>query len=269
MRKIYTILITMLITIVANAQQNAISNPDFEDGTYDGWTLDVGSDGEATFEVVDDPLSSGKGKVLKVTVTKKTTSTTKTEMVKIVSGPVEYTELIAAGDITFDYALDYYKENDDASKNNLWVLCMADGLSGNTQLAGKAGGGTWTTQSNAAKGLVRDPSNTANPVIHIEVALTDGIYYFDNFKLGLVGVATAINETKESNIKVWASDRAITISNKAGQSGVTTVYDLSGRQIKQLQLAANENTIAMPHGGVYILKSTVDGSSLTHKVVVK
>ncbi|TLX71791.1 T9SS type A sorting domain-containing protein [Labilibacter sediminis] len=267
MKKTYTLLLMLFFITATYAQQNTIKNPDFEDGTTTDWTLDLGVNGAATMEVVDDPLTSSNSKVLKLTVTTPSENTSKPQMVRIVSNSMEYTDAIEDGDLYFDYSFDYYSPDFDGTTNLIWGLCFAEGI-GNTQNAGKPGV-EWKTQAVAAKALVRDPANTANPIIHIEVPVKKaGTYYFDNFRMKLVGIATAVGDNKESYIKVWSSNQAIIISNQTDKVATATIYDISGRQIKQAQLAVNNNVIEMTESGLYIIKSEIGGDIFTNKVVI-
>ncbi|WP_289053740.1 T9SS type A sorting domain-containing protein [Carboxylicivirga marina] len=106
----------------------------------------------------------------------------------------------------------------------------------------------------------------------IHIGYVGGTYYVDNLTSSIdnaTSIPTSIGNIKNNDIKIWSSNRAVKIMNKAGKTGLAAVYDLSGRQLKQVQLSTDENTIEMQQGGLYIVKSTIDGHVLTQKVVLK
>lgn len=96
-----------------------------------------------------------------------------------------------------------------------------------------------------------------------------------NIHLGIDNVSVKENQStnidieKDEKIKVWANKRAINISNNAGQDGMATIYDICGRQIKQVQISAEHNTIELPQVGLYIVKSQIGNNVFTNKVLVK
>lgn len=132
----------------------------------------------------------------------------------------------------------------------------------------------WVTFSKEVNLGFTNDGTTESRSFFIEMNLGNkgtGKLYFDNVMYEVTNIvdnATTI-ESVESDIKVWSVNRAINISNKAGVTGRATVYDLGGRQVKQIQISEQLNTFELPHGGLYIVKSEVGSQTFTSKVIIK
>lgn len=298
MRKIYFTILTLFVAVTLNAQtmNGWVTNPSFEtidNSTSTGaadWELVLSNGAKATATVV---TAADAGTIpdgtyaIKVVVTNIGTGNhTDVKLVNTVNDFSDYYTVPDNGNGLFECKFSWEQHAVISTENQvqLRIVFNEDGKDIGTNsaslsqtkkntVAGWEAFNATKTNNNSSPDKIKiiDPNNLTFRQ-DIAFAYQTGTYYIDNITsevVGAVEVPTAIGDVKNDDLKIWSTNRAVKVMNKAGKTGLATVYDLSGRQITQVQLSANENTIEMPQGGLYIVKSTIDGNVFTQKVVVK
>lgn len=289
MRKVYFTILTLFVAVTLNAQtiNGWITNPGFEteDATTStgaaNWEIALKNGALATARVVTSADVAGipEGtKALEIVVTN--TGTGNHVDVRLVNTAYSFTNYytVPTGDIGVNISYDVH-----ATATHETQFRTIYSKNGGDINVGSQTKSVSQTKANAATGW--EAFNLAKTISAVDIDNTNlhfrqefafayqtGTYYIDNFDSsvdGAVSIPTSIGDVKNNDVKIWSTNRAINIMNKAGQAGLATVYDLSGRQIKQVELSTNENSIEMPQGGLYIVRSTIEGNVFTQKVVVK
>lgn len=297
MKKIYFIILSVLLSTGLNAQTMSgwITNPGFETldaststGAAD-WELVLINGAQATATVVT-AAEAGLGSVpegsyaIKVVVT--TLGTNNHTDIKLVNTVYNFTDYYTIpdngkGQFTCTFTWDQHAIASPANADQTQIRIVYNQNGGDIATnSASVSQGKWNTAEEWQSFSITKTNRDTKPISPTALSLRQdialgyetGTFYIDNLAAsvdGAVAIPTSIGQLKESDIKIWSANRTINIVNMLGQPGLATVYDLSGRQIKQVQLSANENTIEIPKSGLYIVKSTIEGNVLTQKVVVK
>ncbi|MBK3519942.1 T9SS type A sorting domain-containing protein [Carboxylicivirga marina] len=302
MKNLFTTTFLLVLALSVNAQIAYVGNPSFEelDVTTNtgakGWTLVLSNGAQATASVVTTDASDGTN-AIEVIITNKGTSYGEDPLVpkfndnvKLVSEDFDFSTanevpaagINASGEFNVRGTCDV-KHTFSSAISISWRQVVSINGTEQPKSNNKAiASGSWlpmATDKNGAPSLMKKSFTYASTgmTIRAEIQMGEnvGTIYFDNVKSevtdGQAKVSTSIeqDDIKDLDIKVWSNNRAINISNQAGQAGMATVYDLGGRQVKQVQISAEMNTINIPHGGLYIVKSEIGNEVYTNKVVVK
>ncbi|WP_289053794.1 T9SS type A sorting domain-containing protein [Carboxylicivirga marina] len=275
--KTILLLAIALLTVSAFAQTKSVSvleNGDF-DTDASGWSLNINNTNAAAASLSQTSIDGRS--VLEISITNAGLNGGE---IKLFSSNVT----LQAGDNTLAneqfstlFSFDAKFVPDAGAtvpfSTRLWQKSVATQKASTVELGDNNSG--WVSYSKPYNVAFINDGTANSRTFFIEVNLGNkgtGKIYLDNVKYEVTNIvdnATAIGDIKGMDIKVWSNNRAINISNQAGQAGMATVYDLGGRQVKQVQISAEMNTINIPHGGLYIVKSEIGNEVYTNKVVVK
>lgn len=272
MRKIYTFLSAVAVTVAANAQTNLLTNPGFEtwaDGAPQQYTPYTGTSGSPS---INNFLTQETTIVHGGTSSAKHQSQSSTQY-------LEYDDLIPVTP-GHSYTISYwYLDNDDSASTRLWSawLDSAYATSGFDQSALQI-----TTYSSNDPNWINNVVTTTAPegVSYLRYQVrtyrqsttnVGGYVYYDDFSF-VDNTVASVNQNDIAGLKIYPNPLTGNVLNiTSNTNGVkeVAIYDIIGKQVfagKTVNNTVNVNNLT---AGVYIVNVTEEGKTATRKLVVK
>lgn len=276
MKKIYILAAALTLTaITAKAQDNLITNGDFEN-----WTTEnpVNFDEVVGGTAPDSPIYNDL-------FTKETTISRSGNSVKQQSKPTGSTQYLEYGDLIpvvagRKYKISYwYLDNDNKARTRLWSTWLNDANSSTgltqtevQQAAYSEDNAQWmhkevTVTAPAGAAKLRFQARTYH-----QDNIGGGYIYFDD--LSFVDVTTAgLEEQNIQGLQMFPNPLSGNVLNIATSSDSSdksvAIFDMLGKQVVNTKVANGTVDASGLSAGIYIVKITEEGKTATKKLVVK
>ncbi|TLX74363.1 T9SS type A sorting domain-containing protein [Labilibacter sediminis] len=282
MKRKITLSVFILVTgfIYAQTMSGYVSNPSFEDNpTLTDWELSLSNGAVATASIVtnaeDSNVPVSKGQVVKVVISN-AGSGNHTD-VKLMNTTYAFTDYysIPVGDVEVNLSWDIKAAA--AAEHQMRIVYNKNGgdMANSASVSQKKASASTDWESFAISKTIDAANVDVTKLsfrLDIALAYATGTFYIDNITSSVtdaVNIPTTIDDVDISNIKIWSGAQVIKVENMESATGNISVYDISGREIKNQLLNQGENTIELGLTGLFIVKTLVNGKVLTGKVLVK
>jgi len=270
MKQIYVLAAALMLTAVtANAQQNLITNGDFEN-----WTA-------------ENPVNFDEKLIGTVTyndlITKETTTVQAGNAVKQeskVQGTTQYLEygnlvpVVAGHNYTISY---WYMDNDTKANTRLWSTWLND----NTVATGDQTNIQESEFSTESAQWVHKILTVTAPVgatklryqvrTYSQNNTSGGFIYYDNLSLVDNGVA-GLNDNTIEGLQIFPNpltDNILNITTANNADMDVVIYDMVGKQVVNTKVVNGTVDTANLTAGLYIVKVTEEGKTATKKLIKK
>lgn len=259
MKKIYTLLFSVVLAVGANAQ-NLVTNPSFNDGLT-GWTAGPASSYALPTLIATD--GSDQSNSVKYVATATT-------------GFYQEVPVVAGHSLKISF---WYKASGDDTDARIWSN-YRDAADVNIYQAG--------TSSAAAEDPLRNNNGYLAPAAvwtKFETTVTSpeavtklifavrvyngGTASFDQFSVE--DLTLGVNQNQIEGLKIYpnpVTNGTFYINTNTDSTKEVVVYDVLGKQVIKTS-TTNAVNVSNLKGGVYIVKITEDGKTATRKLVIK
>ena len=270
MKQIYVLAAALMLTAVTvNAQQNLITNGDFEN-----WTA-------------ENPVNFDKKVVGTVTyndlITKETTTVQAGNAVKQESKPQGTTQYVEYGSLipvipghsyTFSY---WYMDNDTKANTRLWSTWLDSNIDPIGDQSSIQESVFSTESAQWVHKTVTATAPTGSTKLRYQVRTysqnntSGGYIYYDN--LSLVDNTTAgLNENTIEGLQIFPNpltDNILNIATANNADMDVVIYDMVGKQVVNTKVVNGSVDTANLTAGLYIVKVTEEGKTATKKLIKK
>lgn len=265
MKKLYTFLSALAITLSASAQTNLVDNGSFEswtEGAPDSFTVSISDNGGEITEETSDVQEGGSAALF--TAPAGTGNT---------RASVQDIPVVAGDSYTFSY---WFKDESDNAKGRHWASWRADSaqLDDNSDVLQPdffVNTDGWQQVTYTFNAPATATAFRLDFRVYQEATGADsGEIIYDNVEF-YSNETASVKQNNIAGLKMYpnpVTGGTLNITSNANTVKTVAIYDVLGKQVVNTTTNSTVN-VANLKAGVYIVKITEEGKTATRKLIVK